>query len=273
VARRLSTDSPTPSPEERCRAYRRRILEISQQVTALHIAPAFSCTEIVDVVMNEFMSEAEPQDVFLMSKGHGCMILYVILAERGILTVDDLVDYCTPQGRLGAHPDFGVPGIAASTGSLGHGLSIAAGQAYAERLKGSTVRVFCVVSDGELQEGSTWEAVMTVSNLALANLVVIVDNNDFSGLERMSTGHPAMYPITEKFAAFGWSVSECDGHDHQELRRALGAADGRRPHVVVASTVKGRGVSYMENENLWHYRSPSAAEFRQALTELENPQP
>jgi transketolase len=256
------------NPLERCRHYRRKILDISQQVSALHIAPAFSCTEIVDVVMNETMRLADPSDIFLMSKGHGCMILYVILAERGLLSEDDLRDYCTPSGRLGAHPDFGVPGIAASTGSLGHGLAIAAGQAYAEKLKQSDVRTFCVISDGELQEGSTWEAIMMASNLRLANLTMIVDNNDFSGLERMSTGHPAVYPVAEKLVSFGWTATECDGHDHSELRSALTTGDGRRPHAVVASTVKGRGVSYMENENLWHYRSPNKTEYAQALREL-----
>lgn len=253
---------------ERCRQYRRKILDISQQVTALHIAPAFSCTEIVDAVMNETMRHEEPSDIFLMSKGHGCMILYVILAERGLLSEDDLRDYCTPHGRLGAHPDFGVPGVAASTGSLGHGLAIAAGQAYAEKLRDSAVRTFCVISDGELQEGSTWEAIMMASNLRLSNLTMIVDNNDFSGLERMSTGHPAVYPVAEKFVSFGWTAAECDGHDNSALRLALRAGDGSRPHAVVASTIKGRGVSYMENENLWHYRSPNKSEYEQALREL-----
>jgi len=253
---------------ERCRQYRRRILNVSQRVTALHIAPAFSCTEIVDVVFNELMRHDDPADIFLMSKGHGCMILYVILAERGILTDGDLDSYCTPNGRLGAHPDFGVPGIAASTGSLGHGLSIAVGQAYAEKLKGSRSRVFCVISDGELQEGSTWEAIMMASNLELSNLIMIVDNNDFSGLERVSIGHPAVYPIAEKLSSFGWSVADCDGHDAAELRTVLHASAGGRPHAVVARTVKGKGVSYMENENLWHYRSPNEVEYAKAMSEL-----
>lgn len=255
--------------ETRCKRYRKRILEISQRVTALHIAPAFSCTELVDVVYNEIMRHDEPEDIFLMSKGHGCMILYVILAEREILSEADLLAYCSPGGRLGAHPDFGVPGIAASTGSLGHGLSIAAGQAYAESLKKSRVRTFCVVSDGELQEGSSWEAMMMSANLRLGNLTMIVDNNDFSGLERMSEGHPAFYPLTQKIESFGWSVATCDGHDAEAIRRALSEGDGKRPHAVVASTVKGKGVSFMEHENLWHYRSPSMAEYEQAVREVE----
>jgi len=218
--------------------------------------------------MNQVMQHTDHSDVFLMSKGHGCMILYVILVERGVLNEDDLRDYCTPRGRLGAHPDFGVPGIAASTGSLGHGLSIAVGQAYAETLKQSPVRVFCVISDGELQEGSTWEATMMAANLRLPNLTVIIDNNDFSGLERVSSGHPSIYPIAEKFRSFGWTAADCDGHDHDSLLTALRRSDGVRPHVVVARTIKGKGVSYMENENLWHYRSPNKTEYELGLREL-----
>lgn len=253
----------------RCKRYRRQILDISQRVTALHIAPAFSCTELVDVIYNEAMRHDAPEDIFVMSKGHGCMILYVILAERGILSEEDLLSYCTPNGRLGAHPDFGTPGIAASTGSLGHGLSIAAGQAYAELLKGSRVKTFCVVSDGEMQEGSSWEAMMMSANLRLGNLTMIIDNNDFSGLERMSIGHPAFYPLTQKIESFGWSVTTCDGHDADSIRSALASGDGNRPHAVVATTVKGKGVSFMEHENLWHYRSPSQAEYAQAIREVE----
>lgn len=257
------------SSVRRCKSYRKRILEISQRVAALHIAPAFSCAEIVDVIYNEAMSHSEPSDIFLMSKGHGCLILYVILAERGILSEHDIDTYCTPEGRLGAHPDFGTPGIAASTGSLGHGLAMAAGQAYAERLKRSNVQTYCVVSDGEMQEGSSWEAIMMAANLGLGNLTMVIDNNDFSGLERMSEGHPAFYPLVQKIESFGWSTATCDGHDASAIRSALAMRDGQRPHAVVASTVKGKGVSFMENENLWHYRSPNETEYELALRDLE----
>ena len=187
--------------QERCRAYRRRILDISQQVAALHIAPAFSCTEMVDAVYHGLMrrnGDGTFRDIFLMSKGHGCMIQYVILEEMGILSRADLDLYCKPDGILGAHPDFGTPGIAASTGSLGHGLGIATGQAYAEKLKGTDAIVYCVLSDGEFQEGSTWEAMMMAANLRLGGLVALMDNNDFGGLERMSEGHPAFYPLVPR---------------------------------------------------------------------------
>jgi transketolase len=257
---------------QRCRRYRRRILDISQQVSALHVAPAFSCTEITDAVYHGLMRR-EPDggfhDVFLMSKGHGCMIQYVILEELGILTRQDLDLYCRRGGRLGAHPDFGTPGIAASTGSLGHGLGIATGQACAEKLKGSDVLVYCLLSDGEFQEGSTWEAMMMAANLKLPNLVAFMDNNDFSGLERMSDGHKAFYPLADKGKAFGWEVVEIDGHDGAEIFAAVSERRGDRPLLVICKTVKGKGVSFMEHVPIWHYRSPNAAEYQQALAELE----
>jgi transketolase len=258
--------------KERCRRYRRRILDISQQVSALHVAPAFSCTEIADVIYHGLMRR-EPdggfRDVFLMSKGHGCMIQYVILEELGILTRQDLDFYCRPGGRLGAHPDFGTPGIAASTGSLGHGLGIATGQACAEKLKGSDVLVYCLLSDGEFQEGSTWEAMMMAANLKLSNLVAFMDNNDFSGMDRMSESHQAFYPLLEKVDSFGWETVEVDGHNGAELFTAVAERRGDRPLLVICRTTKGKGVSFMEHVPIWHYRSPNAAEYQQAVAELE----
>lgn len=255
----------------RCLRYRRRILEISQQVTALHVAPAFSCVEIVDCLYNGKMrrqADGEYIDVFLMSKGHGCIIQYVILEEQGTITRADLDLYCKPGGRLGAHPDFGTPGIAASTGSLGHGMGIAVGMAYAEKLKGTDARIYVVLSDGEFQEGSTWEAMMMAANLRLDNLVAVMDNNDFSGLERMSQGHPAFYPLGAKADAFGWQAREVPGHDPAALFEALADIDPGRPMLAVARTVKGKGVSYMEHVPIWHYRSPNKDEYRRALEEL-----
>jgi transketolase len=260
----------------RCNAYRKRILEISQQVTALHVAPAFSCTEITDLVYNALMrreSAGAFRDVFLMSKGHGCMIQYVILEELGVLSRTDLDRYCKPDGRLGAHPDFGTPGIAASTGSLGHGLGIATGQAYAEKLKRTDVMIYCVLSDGEFQEGSTWEAMMMAANLKLGNLVAFMDNNDFSGLERMSEGHQAFYPLADKARAFGWDAVEVPGHDEQAMLDAVAGHSGKRPMLVICKTIKGKGVSYMEHVPIWHYRSPNADEYRQAMQELADVEP
>ncbi len=263
---------------ERCRRYRRRILDISQQVTALHVAPAFSCTEMTDVLYNGLMrregrGNGDFRDVFLMSKGHGCMIQYVILEEQGVLSRHDLDRYCQPDGRLGAHPDYETPGINASTGSLGHGLGMATGQAYAEKLNGTDALVYCLLSDGEFQEGSTWEAMMMAANLGLDNLVALMDFNDFGGLERMSDGHKAFYPLVPKGEAFGWETLEVDGHDEATMFDAVTSRKGGRPQLLVCRTVKGRGVSYMENVPIWHYRSPNKAEYAQALAEIEGAAP
>lgn len=267
----LPGDFDRDAARRRCRSWRRRILEVSQQVPALHVAPAFSCTEMVDAIYYGLMAPDPTggfRDVFLMSKGHGCMIQYVILERVGVLSRRDLDLYCQPDGRLGAHPDYGVPGIAASTGSLGHGLGIALGQAYAEKLKGTGARIHCVLSDGEFQEGSTWEAMMMAANLGVSNLIAYMDNNDFSGLERMSEGHPAFYPLAAKAEAFGWEAVEFDGHDGAALVEAVRGRRGRRPFLAIGHTVKGKGVSFMEHVPVWHYRSPNAVEYAQALSEI-----
>lgn len=254
----------------RCLRYRRRILEISQQVTALHVAPAFSCLEMVDVIYHGLMRRdgAALQDGFVMSKGHGCLSQYVILEDFGILSRTDLDLYCTPKGRLGAHPDYGTPGIEASTGSLGHGMGIATGMAYADRVQGTDRRTYVVLSDGEMQEGSTWEGMMMAANLGLGNLTVFLDLNDFQGLGRTSETHPHFYPVLDKIRAFGWEVAEVNGHDGEALFNAATSLPGRQPGFVVGRTVKGKGVSYMEHVPIWHYRSPNKNEYAQALAEL-----
>jgi transketolase len=257
----------------RCRRYRRRILDMSQNVSALHIGGAFSCTEIVDVIYNELMRPGSPgggsPDTFLMSKGHGCMIQYVILEDLGILSKADLDAYCTPQGRLGTHPDYGNPGIEASTGSLGHGLSMVVGMALAERGRGTDGIIYTVLSDGEVQEGSTWEATLMASSLKLNNIVAFIDNNDFQSLGRTSQTHPSFYPLAEKFRAFGWETVEADGHDPRAIYEAVMSRSADKPLLVVARTTKGKGVSYMENIPMWHYRSPNKEEYAQAISELE----
>jgi len=252
--------------------YRRRILDISQKVAALHAAPAFSCVEMTDVIYHGLMrataGKSGFRDVFLMSKGHGCMTQYAILEDLGILATAELERYCTPQGALGAHPDRGNPGIEASTGSLGHGVGISVGMAYAERLKHSGARVFALLSDGELQEGSSWEAAMMAANLHLDNLFAFVDLNDFGGLERMSESHTAFYPLLEKFETFGWEAAEVNGHDACAIHAAVASRKGGRPFALLCKTVKGRGVAFMENVPIWHYRSPSREEHAIALRDL-----
>jgi transketolase len=211
----------------------------------------------------------EVKDTFLMSKGHGCMIQYVILEELGIISRRDLDLYCKSEGRLGCHPDYGNPGVAASTGALGHGLSMALGMAYSEKTRGTNGLIYCVISDGEVQEGSTWEATMMASSLGVSNLIVFMDNNDFQSLGRTSLTHPSFYPVVEKYKAFGWDAVEVDGHDTKSLYEAVLGRLADRPLMVVCKTTKGRGISFMENIPIWHYRSPNKNEYQQALQELQ----
>jgi transketolase len=257
---------------QRCNGYRRRILEVSQQVMALHIASAYSCTEIVDCIYNGLMrrgADGKSPDTFLMSKGHGCMIQYAILEQMGVLSRTDLDQYCTAEGRLGCHPDIENPGIEASTGSLGHGLALAVGMAQAENVVGDGGNIYCVLSDGEVQEGSTWEATMMASSMGVSNLIAFIDNNDFQSLGRTSETHPSFYPVVEKFQAFGWESAEVDGHDSGAIFEAISGRQGGKPMMLVCKTTKGRGVSYMENVPIWHYRSPNAEEFETAMAELK----
>jgi transketolase len=264
-------DLDVAAARRRCLRYRRRILDISQQVGALHIAPAFSCLETVDTIYHELMYSRPgypSPDTFVMSKGHGCMAQYVVLEDLGILTASDFDLYCKPGGRLGGHPDYGVPGIEASTGSLGHGLGMAVGMAYADRLKRDDRMVYVLLGDGEMQEGSIWEAIMMAANLRLGNLIAFADVNDFQGLGRTSETHPFFYPVLDKAAAFGWDAVEVNGHDHQAIYDAVARRRTGCPMLVVCRTVKGKGVSYMENVPIWHYRAPNPSEYRQAIAAL-----
>lgn len=261
----------------RCKRHRKRILEMTQHVSALHVGGAFSSTEIVDCIYYELMRPGPDgnvvgrgaPDTFLMSKGHGYMIQAVILEDIGVLKRSDLEAYCTPHGKLGVHPDLGVPGIEASTGALGHGLSMAMGMAYAEMTQGRDGVVYTVLSDGEVQEGSTWEATMMASSLKVRNLIGFIDNNNMQSLGFTHVTHPSFYPVADKFRAFGWESVEIDGHDSLAIYRAVAGRSGDRPLMVVCKTVKGRGVSYMENVPLWHYRSPNKAEYEQAVREID----
>lgn len=257
---------------QRCLKYRRRILEISQQVSALHGAGAFSAVEMVDCIYHGLMRGhpgKDSPDTFLMSKGHGCMIQYVVLEDLGILSRRDLDLYCKAGGRLGCHPDYGNPGIVASTGSLGHGMALAAGMAYAEKyIHKREAVVYVVLSDGECQEGSTWEAMMMAANLGVTNLVAMLDHNGFQSFGRTSETHPAFYPIRDKWEAFGWEVDEVNGHNAAAIHAATSRRKGGKPFMLIGNTVKGKGVSFMEHQPIWHYRSPNSTEYQQAVAEL-----
>lgn len=256
---------------DRCRCFRLRILELSQGVTAVHIAPAFSCLELVDSIYFGLIRRNEDEsfrDTFLMSKGHGSAAQYVALEELGVLSRADLDLFCKPGGKLGTHPDYGIPGIEAATGSLGHGLPMCVGMALADKLQGIDRIVHVLLSDGELQEGSVWEAMMLAPTLRLTNLVAYVDLNDFQTLGQTSKVHPNFYPVLDKVRAFGWEATEADGHDHAAIINAVRNRQGQAPFMLIGRTVKGKGVGYMENVPVWHYRSPSPAEYEQAVREI-----
>lgn len=256
----------------RCVQHRRRILEMSQNVTALHIGGSFSCLELVDTIYHGLMrrsaDDVKGKDTFILSKGHGSLAQYAVLEDLGILSREDLDQYCLPGGRLGTHPDYGLPGIEVSSGSLGHGLGMAMGMAISDRDRGLDRYVYVVMSDGELQEGSVWEAMMLAPTFGLNRVVAFVDHNGFQSLGRTSETHPNFYPIVDKVRAFGWETVQIDGHDQSAIHDAVRGRRGDAPMMVVADTVKGKGVSYMENVPIWHYRSPSPDEYEQALAEL-----
>ena len=247
---------------ERCKKYRKRILEISQNVTALHIGGSFSCTEMLDVLFNIVMNNQERGN-FILSKGHASIIQYVILEDKKILKKKMLDSYCKKHGILGVHPDIGNPGINASTGSLGHGLALSAGMALAEKKN----IIYTLLSDGELQEGSTWEAVIAIGALKLNNIVVLIDNNNLQSFEFTSNSHKNLYPIYQKYKSFGWDAVTCNGHSVEAIYRAI-SKKKNKPLAIIAKTEKGYPISFMKNKAIWHYKSPTPEEYQKAINEL-----
>lgn len=217
---------------------------------------------------------AEPgwpdRDRFIMSKGHCSASFYATLAEAGFIPESLLATFMDPLSKLNGHPDRNkVAGVEANTGALGHGLPIAVGCALAARMRGAGWRTFVLTGDGELQEGSNWEAAMAASRYGLDNLALIVDRNRIQQGDFTEKTIP-MDPLAEKWEAFGWKVVEVDGHDYDALRRVLGGApaEAGKPTCVIANTVKGRGVSFMENKPEWHHGVPSDAQLEAAREEL-----
>lgn len=209
------------------------------------------------------------RDRFILSKGHATAILYAILAERGFFPLPELASYAADGSRLMAHASHSVPGVEFSTGSLGHGMGFACGRALSARRLGQGWRVFTLLSDGELDEGSTWEGILFAPQHRLANLVAIVDYNRMQSLGHVSEVLE-LAPLAEKFRAFRWSVREADGHDHAAIRSALREVpwDAERPSCLIARTVKGKGVPFLENQLLWHYRAPNPAQLDEILRHL-----
>jgi transketolase len=211
------------------------------------------------------------RDRFILSKGHGCAGVYAVLAETGFFPLSWLDDFYQDGSRLAGHiTHTGLPGVDASTGSLGHGLSIACGMALAGKRDERPYRVFTLLSDGECDEGSTWEAVLFAPHHRLDNLVAIVDYNKIQSLGTVKEVLD-LDPLAAKWEAFGWAVREIDGHNFDQVESALKGIpfEPGRPSCIIAHTVKGKGVSFMENKLLWHYRSPDEQELRRALAELE----
>ena len=255
---------------------RLRILGISQKVSALHAAAAFSCMEMLDCIYHGLMRRNEDRtspDRFVLSKGHGGIALYMHLEELGLLSSEDVDGYCKPEGHLGCHPDYGVAGIEASTGSLGHGMGLVTGMAHAERaIHHRDGIIYILLSDGEFQEGSTWEAMMMAATLGLGNIVGLLDHNGYQSFGCTRETHPAFYPIREKVEAFGWEAAEVNGHDAQAVHEAVSRRAGIKPFLLIGNTVKGRGVTFMENKPIWHYRSPTPQEYEQAVAEMQEVQ-
>jgi transketolase len=212
------------------------------------------------------------RDRFILSKGHGAPALFHTLAQRGFYPQSRLADYGQDGSLFGEHPPTpdALPGVEAATGSLGHGLPIALGMALAGRIAGSSYRTYALLSDGECNEGSVWEAAMLAAAQRLDRLAVVIDFNKWQATGR-SEEVMALAPLTDKWRAFGWSVHEVDGHDIGALVQMLSRlpdATGK-PLAIVAHTIKGRGVSFMQDDNNWHYRIPNADELARALRELE----
>jgi transketolase len=242
-----------------------------------HTAGSLSNTDIMTVLFYEVMDmkveepDWEDRDRFILSKGHSVESYYTILADKGYFDKEELNTFCQYNSRLIGHPNNKVPGVEMNTGALGHGLAIAAGIAKAAKMSKKDYKVYTLMGDGEQAEGSVWEAAMAASHFKLDNLVGIVDRNNLQitdNTERVMT----LEPLAEKWKSFGWEVIEVDGHNYQELIDAFSESEknNEKPTLVLANTIKGKGVSFMENKVEWHHGLPSAEELAQALEELSS---
>lgn len=250
-------------------------LEMVHRAKASHIGSALSIADIVAVLYSHVMrfDPRDPRDPdrdrLILSKGHACTTVYAALAEVGFFEKARLCEYGRDHSAFMTHISHRVPGVELSTGSLGHGLPFGVGKALAAKRMNKAWRTFVIMSDGELDEGSNWEATLFAAHHGLDNLVAIIDYNKLQSLGSTETTL-ALEPLAAKFRAFGWSVSEIDGHSHEVITSRLMSApwERERPSVVIAHTTKGKGVSFMENKVEWHYRSPNDAQLKQALLEV-----
>lgn len=254
--------------DARSLGYRRQILQILLKAKRGHIGSAFSVLEILRVLYDEVLktdpkNPARPdRDRFILSKGHGCLGLYVILAEKGFFDPVELERFSSASGILGGHPEHvTVPGVEASTGSLGHGLSIGVGMALAAKMDRAAWRVFVVIGDGESQEGSIWEAALSAAKHRLDNLTVILDYNKMQCYSKISEVL-GLEPLADKWRAFGFDVREVDGHDIEALKKNLSSTPFERgkPSMLIAHTVKGKGVPELEQNPDWHHKAKVSLE-------------
>lgn len=254
---------------------RSELVQLIHRAGGGHIGGALSTVDLLVALFYGVM-HLDPQtprlpdrDRFILSKGHSCEAYYAILADLGFITREELTTYQCYGSRLMGHPHPKIPGVEAATGSLGHGLGLSAGMALAARMDGLPYRVFCLLGDGELGEGSVWEAAMFAAHYKLDNLVCIIDRNglQISGRTEEILG---LEPLAARWEAFGWYVREIDGHEMEEIVDALRAAPfaSGTPSLIIARTVKGKGVSFMEGDRYWHHRVPDADQTARALAEL-----
>lgn len=262
--------------QEIAKRARKNILEQVYSAKSGHPGGALSCIDILTVLyFNEMNiepenSKAEERDRLVLSKGHACAALYAILAQKGFFPEEELKEFRKLGSRLQGHPDMNkLPGVDMSTGSLGQGLSAACGMALASKLKGQSNKVYCIVGDGEIQEGQIWEAAMTAAHYKLDNLCLIIDNNNLQ-IDGKVSDVMSPYPIVEKLESFGFAVFKANGNDIENLIDAFDYAKmiKKRPVAIVANTVKGKGISFMEDKAEWHGKSPSQEEYEKAISEL-----
>ena len=256
---------------------RRSVVEMTSRGNSSHVASGLSIADILAVLYGEIMTvdPAHPQmverDRFILSKGHAGAAVYATLSACGFFPSDVLKTHCQDGSILSGHVSHkDVPGVEFSTGSLGHGLPVGAGMAYCAKLDEASRRVFVLLSDGECDEGSNWEAMLFAAHHQLDNLYAIIDYNKLQSLDSVKNTLN-LEPFADKWRNFGWAVEEVDGHDHHQLSLAFDSLNKieKKPKCILAHTTKGKGVSFMENTVLWHYRSPQGDELKAARMELE----
>ena len=254
---------------------RKKIYQIAHCAGGGHMGASFSMADIISVLYFDNVlkydasnPEWEDRDKFVLSKGHASYALYAVLAKAGYFSEEELRHVGQVGSKFGGHPKlYDIPGVEASTGALGHGLSFAIGIAYANKVDDKKSHVYVICGDGECQEGSIWEGALSAPTLELDNLTVIIDHNKLQAMDDLeNVVH--MKPFADKWKAFGWNVVEIDGHNYAEIKEALLARCVGRPTMVIANTVKGKGVSFMENVPIWHYRMPNEQELPILMKEL-----